>query len=349
MLEAWYALMALMVAMFLILDGWNIGAGILHHAIARSDAERGEVIRALGPAWSWNEVWLVAFGGVLFLVFPTIYAVVVSGFYFAVMMLLWSLVLRALGIELRHLIDDPLWHLCCDALFRLGSVLVAALLGAAVGNLVRGVPLQADGWFALPLFTDFGVRGAVGLLDWYTASVAALFVALLAAHGAGYLAVRARGGVAAQAWRACLRGWVATAVILLLVVIETWHIRPDFLAHLLAAPAGWAGILLLLLGVVLVAVGAATACAQRAFVGGCLTILAVVVELAVGFMPETLHSLGPGASLGASAVVTPPYGLAAPLPWLVLALLLAVTYLILIQRLQRGSSAATHGASGGDR
>ncbi len=153
------------------------------------------MIAALGPAWSWNEVWLLAFGGSLFLVFPTVYAVAVSGFYFGVMMLLWSLVLRALGIELRHLIDDPMWHLVCDALFRLGSVLVAVLLGVATGNLIRGLPLQADGWFSLPLFTTFCVQGPVGLVDWYTASTGALFLAIAfrAHESAGYLVLRTQG------------------------------------------------------------------------------------------------------------------------------------------------------------
>ncbi|MBI5434426.1 MAG: cytochrome d ubiquinol oxidase subunit II, partial [Planctomycetes bacterium] len=146
----WFALAALMLAAYVVLDGFDFGAGALHLFVARSDRERRQVLAAIGPFWDGNEVWLLAGGGVLFLAFPKVLASGLSGFYLAIFLLLWTLILRGISIEFRSHVADPLWREFWDATFGLASTLAPIVLGAALGNVVRGVPLSADGWFSLP-------------------------------------------------------------------------------------------------------------------------------------------------------------------------------------------------------
>ncbi|HEY1332911.1 MAG TPA: cytochrome d ubiquinol oxidase subunit II, partial [Myxococcaceae bacterium] len=164
----WFAIVAGMLAVYVVLDGFDFGAGFLHLHVARSDAERRSVLAAIGPVWDGNEVWLLAGGGALFMAFPTAYAVGFSGFYLPLMLLLWVIILRGLAIELRGHVTDPLWAAFWDATFALGSTLIAIVLGAALGNVVRGVPLDATGTFHIPLFDSFWPSARSGVLDAYT-------------------------------------------------------------------------------------------------------------------------------------------------------------------------------------
>src|SRR2546430_11344383 len=129
----WFVLVALMLVGYVILDGFDLGAGALHLLIARSDAERRIVIRSIGPVWDGNEVWLLAAGGTLFFVFPLLYASAFSGFYLPIMMVLWLLILRGVSIELRGHSADPLWRSFFDGLFTFSSVLLTIFFGAALG------------------------------------------------------------------------------------------------------------------------------------------------------------------------------------------------------------------------
>src|SRR5579862_3026396 len=138
----WFCLVALMVAVYVVLDGFDLGVGILHLLVARTDRERRTVIASIGPVWDGNEVWLLAAGGVLYFAFPELYASGFSGFYLPLMMVLWLLILRGLSIELRSHVDTHLWRSFWDAAFGLASLLLAVFFGAALGNVVRGVPLN---------------------------------------------------------------------------------------------------------------------------------------------------------------------------------------------------------------
>src|SRR5882762_221641 len=164
----WFGLASATLAIYVVLDGFDFGAGALHVWVARNDRERRQVLAAIGPFWDGNEVWLLATGGILFLAFPKVLASGLSGFYFAIMLVLWSLILRGIAIEFRSHVASPLWRQAWDTVFCAASALLAIFLGAALGNVVRGVPLDARGWFSLELFTDFSAREPVGILDWYT-------------------------------------------------------------------------------------------------------------------------------------------------------------------------------------
>src|SRR5271165_1675267 len=196
MIALWYGILAFMLTTYIVLDGRNFGAGVLHWIVARNQAERRQVIAAIGPLWSWHEVWLVGTGGVMVMAFPRLMAVSFSGCYLALFLILWCVLLRGISIEVGGHLGDRLWQEFWDAVFVFSNVLLAVLFGAALGNVARGVPLTADGTFYLPFFTNFGIHGNVGLLDWYTVPMALFCVLILTAHGATYLTMKTEGAVA---------------------------------------------------------------------------------------------------------------------------------------------------------
>ena len=147
----WFYIVAGMMAVYVVLDGFDLGAGILHLFVARKDSERRTVLQSIGPVWDGNEVWLLASGGAMVLAFPKLYASGFSGFYLPLMMVLWLLILRAISIEFRSHLDNPIWRPLWDTVFSGSSLLLAIFLGAAFGNVIRGVPLNADGYFFTPL------------------------------------------------------------------------------------------------------------------------------------------------------------------------------------------------------
>ena len=182
MIETWYGIVSFMLIIYVVLDGRNFGAGMLHGLVARTPEERRQVVAAIGPLWSWHEVWLVGFGGTLIAVFPRLMASAFAGYYLALFLILWCLILRGIALEVGGHINDHLWQGFWDFVFVVSSFLLATLFGTAAGNLARGVPLDVHGNFSMAFFTDFKVRGNVGLLDWYTVSIAIFAVVMLAAH-----------------------------------------------------------------------------------------------------------------------------------------------------------------------
>src|SRR5580698_1175892 len=142
----WFMIVAVMVVAYVVLDGFDLGAGVICLFVARTGAERRMVLRAIGPVWDGNEVWLLAAGGTLYFAFPQLYASSFSGFYLPLMMVLWLLMLRAIGIEFRAHVETHLWQNFFDVVFSVSSILLAVFFGAALGNVVRGVPLDATGY-----------------------------------------------------------------------------------------------------------------------------------------------------------------------------------------------------------
>src|SRR6202051_380177 len=195
----WFVLVAVMIIAYVVLDGFDLGAGVLQLLVARTAEERRTVIRTIGPVWDGNEVWLVAGGGTLYFAFPLLYASAFSGFYLALMIVLWLLIMRGASIELRMHIDIGVWRSFFDGLFFVSSLLLAVFFGAALANVIRGVPLRADGYFFLPLWTNWRVGPEPGILDWYTVIGGVVALVALAFHGALYLAVKTEGELQARA------------------------------------------------------------------------------------------------------------------------------------------------------
>src|SRR5256886_3153708 len=220
-----------MIVGYVVLDGFDLGAGILHLFIAKTDQERQLVIRTIGPVWDGNEVWLIAGGGTLYFAFPLLYASGFSGFYLPLMIVLWLLILRAIGIEFRIHLASPVWRDFFDGLFAISSILLAIFFGTALGNVIRGVPLQKDGYFFEPLWTNWRVGPEPGILDWYTVIAGVLALIALTIHGANYVAVKTEGELNLRSRRIAGLLWPVLVILTVLSLIATLSIRPELLEN----------------------------------------------------------------------------------------------------------------------
>jgi cytochrome bd ubiquinol oxidase subunit II len=337
MIGVWYFIVSFMLVVYVVLDGRNFGAGMLHWLVARTPAERRQVIAAIGPLWSWHEVWLVGFGGTLFAVFPRVLAAAFSGYYLALFLILWCLILRGISIEFGGHLDDRLWQGFWDFVFVVSSLLLAVLFGAAGGNLARGVPLDAHGNFAMAFFTDFGIRGNVGLLDWYTLSVALFAVAMLAAHGATYLMLKTEGPVHVRSASYARKIWPALCPLGVIVSVETWYVRPEALGRALNNPFSWLGLIVVVVAVVALVTGIRKRLEFRAFIGSTLLIAGLLGTGAAAIFPVMLYStLAPENSLTANAAASSPDTLLAALVWWPVAFILSAAYFVFISRRYAG-------------
>jgi cytochrome d ubiquinol oxidase subunit II len=195
----WFALVGVLFTGYVVLDGFDLGVGVLHLFAAKSDEDRRIFLNAIGPVWDGNEVWLVTGGGALFAAFPNVYATVFSGFYLAFMALLCALIFRAVAIEFRSKHPSPRWRALWDVGFAAGSFGSTFLLGIAMGNIVWGVPIDARGEFAGTF---------LGLLHPYALWMGVTTVALFAMHGSIYLALKTEGALHAR-----IREWINPLII----------------------------------------------------------------------------------------------------------------------------------------
>jgi cytochrome d ubiquinol oxidase subunit II len=347
MVELWFGLICLLLTIFVVLDGWNIGAGILHLIAGKTATERRQIIAAIGPSWSWHEVWLLAFGGTLLLAFPKVMAISFAGFYLALWFVLWSFILRGVSIEVGGHIPDRLWQSWWDFVFGVSNVVLAVLFGAALGNVIRGVPLDSSGKFTMSLFTDFGVRGRVGILDWYTVSVAVFTTVLLAAHGATYLRLKTIGQVHQRSERLARQLWTTAGGLFAVISLETWVVRPALYAAMIDRPLAWLAVAVVVAGTWALFTGLRGTGESRAFAGSCAVIAGLLAGAAASVFPVMLHSsLAPEHSMTAYDAAAAAHGLALALIWWPVALVLAATYFTVIMRNYRGKvrpAEDTHG------
>ena len=333
----WYALVAVMLALYVLLDGFDLGAGIVHLLVARTDGERRQVLRSIGPVWDGNEVWLLAAGGTLYFAFPVLYASAFSGFYLPLMIVLWLLIGRGISIEFRSHIANPVWTPFWDGMFSLSSLLLAIFYGAALGNVVRGVPLDAKGYFFEALWTNFDLHGETGILDWYTILVGLAAFAALTLHGALWLALKTSGPVHDRARRLACRVLWGVLALTGLVTFATFRVQPQVPANLAAHL--WGAIFPLLAVGGLAAVcwyllrPAAPGGDRGAFFGSCCYLLGMLTSVAFGLYPYVLPaSTNPAFSLTVSNAKAANYGLSVGLGWWILGMLLATGYFILVYR-----------------
>src|ERR1700693_5869702 len=233
----WFWIVAVMLTAYVVLDGFDLGVGILHPVLSRTERERQIMLRSICPVWDGNEVWLLPGGGTLYFAFPALYASAFSGFYLALMIVLWLIILRGASIELRMHIDDRLWRSFFDGLFFVSSLLLAVFFGAALANVIRGVPLRADGYFFLPLWTNWRVGPEPGILDWYTVIGGVVALVALAIHGGLYVGVKTGGEVQRRARTFVRQFWgvlLALTVISLPATISA--VRTDALANYINYP-----------------------------------------------------------------------------------------------------------------
>ncbi len=340
MVELWFGIVAAMLATYVVLDGFDLGAGALHLVLARDDNERREVLAAIGPFWDGNEVWLLASGGALFVAFPRVLASGLSGFYLAIFLVLWMLLARGISIEFRSHVRSPLWRAFWDAAFCGSSALLCILLGAALGNILRGLPLDADGWFSLPLFTDFTARTPVGILDWYTVLVAVFTFSALAAHGAAFLAWKTGGHVRDRARPLARKLFLAVALGWPVVTIATGSVNPGFFSGFAGRPLAWLSGLLALGGLVVSSLAVRRGRDLTAFLGSCAFLAGVLAATAAGMFPVLLRDPRGAASITAYVAANDAASLHAALGWFLVGMPLAIAYTVIVFRMHRGRAVA---------
>ena len=333
MIAAWYAIVSLMLILYVVLDGRNFGAGMLLAVIAKTPEERRQVIAAIGPLWSWHEVWLVAFGGVLVAVFPRLMASAFAGYYLALFLILWSLILRGISIEVGGHINDRLWQGFWVFVFVSANFLLAVLFGAAAGNLARGVPLDANGNFSMPFFTDFTPHGHVGLLDWYSVSVAIFAVVILAAHGGTYLSLKTEGSVHDRSATYAKYLWALVAPVLLIITVESLAVRPGLFRQAISNPVCWLGLLVVIGSTTLLVSGLWSGRELRAFLASNFLLAGLLITGSAAIFPDMLYStLSPRDSLTAYNVSADHNSLLLASIWWPIGFTLTVAYSILISR-----------------
>jgi len=333
MLETiWFCLVALMIATYVVLDGYDLGAGIIHLFVARSDDERRQVLQSIGPFWDGNEVWLLAGGGTLYFAFPALYAASFSGFYLPLMMVLWLLMLRGIAIEFRSHVESPVWRPLWDTVFGGASTLLAIFFGAALGNVVRGVPLAASGFFFLPLWTDFAVSGELEILDWYTVVIGLAAFFTLVLHGALWVALKTEGAIEERCRALALRTWWAVAALVAIITVLSFHIQPQIAASFGARPWGFAVPAVALLSLALVRLWTPRRSAA-AFLASSVFIAAMLSSAAFGLYPYVLPSRpDPQFGLTIANASAASYGLRIGLAWWVPGVALAIGYAVFTYR-----------------
>ena len=333
----WFWIAAVAVTTYVILDGFDFGAGILHLTVARTDSERRQVLAAIGPFWDGNEVWLLASGGVLFLAFPRVLASGLSGFYLAIMLILWVLILRGVAIEFRSHVGDGMWRGFWDGVFWLASTLAPILFGAALGNLVRGVPLDANGWFSLALWDSFSPRGALGILDWYTTFTGLLAFVALAHHGALFLAWRTDGAVRERSVAWASRISPILVVMWIIGSAATARVAPDLAAAVRSRPLAWLAGGLAVAGMAVSIVKRRRGRDLEAFLGSCAFLFGILAATAAAICPVMIKSAGDSSlSLTAFNAASRASALGKGLYWWPLGFVLAVSYFAFLFRHHRG-------------
>jgi cytochrome d ubiquinol oxidase subunit II len=329
----WFWAVAAMLATYVTLDGFDIGAGAIYLLVGVDEADRRAVLRTLGPIWDGNEVWLIAGGGVLFMVFPTAYASSFSGFYLPLMIVLWLLILRGISLEFRNKIDSPVWAPFWDVVFAGASALLAGFYGAAIGNVVRGVPLDKSGYFFLPLWTNFRVGNNVGVLDWFTIIVGFATFLAMTEHGALWVALKTEGELEARCRRVAAWVWWLVLLFTVLVPIIGPFVQPQLLHRIELHPWGFVFPVGALIGLFGMRHFNRPETAGYAFGFSCLYVLGIASSTAFGVCPYLLPSnIDPGSGLTIHNAAAPPNSLRLGLFWFVPGAILAAAYQIVAYR-----------------
>ena len=333
----WFMIVAFMLTAYVVLDGFDLGAGAIHLIAAKTGDERKMVLRSIGPIWDGNEVWLLAAGGTLYFAFPLLYASSFSGFYLPLMMVLWLLMLRAIGVELRSHMESDIWQSFLDVVFSVSSLLLAVFFGAALGNVVRGVPLDARGYFFEPLWTNFVSLTDTGILDWYTVLAGVLALVALSVHGSTYVAHKTEGPVNERARSiASVGAWL---MVLLTVgsLVATLAIRPGVLENYKARPWGAIFPLAVAAGLAGILYHCRIKNDFRSFISSTVYLVGMLGGAAFALYPNVLPSASDSTrNLTIYNTAAGHYGLTVGLVWWSIGIVIAIGYFTFLYRSFRG-------------
>jgi cytochrome bd ubiquinol oxidase subunit II len=333
----WFIIVSVMIAAYVVLDGFDLGAGILYLIAGRTTEERRKILRSIGPVWDGNEVWLLAAGGTLYFAYPLLYASAFSGFYLPLMMVLWLLMLRGIGIELRSHMSNPVWQGFFDAVFSVSSGLLAIFFGAALGNVIRGVPLDAAGYFFEPMWTNFQLGPHPGILDWYTVLAGVVALVTLTAHGALYLTLKTDGELGRRARGVALAVWPVQLLLTGVSLVATWFVRPSIKGNYLAYPVGFLIPVVVFASLVFMLTATRQGKELRAFLASCVYIAGMLVGAVFALYPVVLPaSTDPAYSLTIYNSAAGRHGLIVGLVWWSVGMVLSVGYFVFVYWMFRG-------------
>jgi cytochrome bd ubiquinol oxidase subunit II len=333
----WFWLVAVMLVGYVVLDGFDLGVGVLHLLLTRTDAERQMTLRSIGPVWDGNEVWLLAGGGTLYFAFPLLYASAFSGFYLPLMIVLWLLILRGVSVELRGHSTLGVWRTFFDGLFCLSSTLLIIFYGAALANVIRGVPLGTDSYFFLPLWTNWMVGPNPGILDWYTVIGGVVALVALSIHGALYLVIKTEGALQQRARTTVSILWGVLLLLTIVSLIATIYVRPTSLHNYYAFPIAFAVPVLVAVCLAGILYFNRTGKDTAAFLcsGGYLAFM--MVGAVAGLYPVILPSITDASlDITVSKALSGPHTLHVGLVWWSLGMLMAIGYFVFVYRMFRG-------------
>ncbi len=276
----WFLLIGILLTGYAILDGFDLGVGVLH-LFAKDDRERRIHMNAIGPVWDGNEVWLLTGGGAMFAAFPVVYATALSGFYLAFMFLLFALIFRAVSLEFRGKVDRPGWRTVWDWLFGLGSLIPAILLGVAVGNILRGLPIAAD----RSLNVSF-----LALLNPYALLIGILSLVMFVMHGAAYLTVKTENILQQRMAAWSTAAWIVLVVLYLAATLATYFVSPFLFGDLLGNPLFWIVFIVLLGSVIYFPIAVRGGKYLRAFLASSVTIASMIGLTGISLFPRMIPS-----------------------------------------------------------
>lgn len=333
----WFWLVAVMIVAYVVFDGFDLGVGVLHLFLVRTEAERKATLGSIGPVWDGNEVWLLAGGGTLYFAFPLLYASAFSGFYLPLMIVLWLLILRGVSVELRNHLDVGVWRSLLDGLFGISSALLTIFYGAALANVLRGVPLREDGFFFLPLWTNWKPGVQPGILDWYTVIGGLVALVALSMHGALWLIIKTSNELSRRAQRIVTPLWFILLILTVVSLMATISVRPESLNNYYLHPLTFVvpvGVVASLAGVMIF---------NRkeqpitAFLSSALYLFFMLAGACWGLYPTLLPATtGPERDITLSRAISGPHTLSVGLAWWTLGMTLAAGYFVLVYSKFRG-------------
>ena len=333
----WFWLVAVMIVGYVVLDGFDLGVGVLHLFLCRTEEYRRTTLASIGPVWDGNEVWLLAAGGTLYFAFPLLYASAFSGFYLPLMMVLWLFILRGISIELRNHIEVGVWRALLDGVFGLSSAALIIFFGAALANVLRGVPLQADGYFFLPLWTDWKPGPHPGILDWYTVIGGLVALVALTLHGALWLSLKTSGELAGRARRIVNPLCIQLVAITVISLGATIAVRPVSLDNYFNYPFTFVvpvGVIASLGGIWLLNRKGQP---LRAFLSSCTYLFFMLAGGCWGLYPTLLPATtGADRDITLTRAISGPHTLAVGLAWWGFGMALAVGYMVFVYGTFRG-------------
>jgi cytochrome bd ubiquinol oxidase subunit II len=299
--------------------------------------------------WNGNEVWLLAAGGTLYFAFPALYASGFSGFYLPLMIVLWLLILRGTAVEFRNHVKSAVWIPLWDFVFFAASALLAIFYGAALGNVVRGVPLDASGYFFEPLWTNFRLGEQTGILDWYTIVVGVQALIVLVMHGGLWVQYKTGGAVSERAAKVTKTAWWGVLVMTVLVTFVTFQVQPQVRENFLTWPAGYILPLLAIAGLAGVQFELRRKNQLNAFFASCVYILGMLTSAVFGVYPMVLPARDRRFALDVHSAKAGTYGLKVGLVWWVIGMILATIYFVYVYRSFAGKVVANQdGHEAGD-